>query len=77
MPRRLGLYPIVRKISLFVYELDLSIGNCIYLMISIVYLTRYYINDDLYNCILPLLGLVKYGSELDFILGDDEWDGER
>src|SRR6266566_879311 len=35
MPRRLRLYPIVRKISPFAYELDLSVGNRIYLVISI------------------------------------------
>src|SRR6266566_6719031 len=40
MPRRLGLYPIVRKISPFVYELDLPTSNCIYFVISIIYLTR-------------------------------------
>ncbi|SRR6266566_2794931 len=77
MFHRLGLYPIIRKISLFAYKLDLPIGNRIYLVISITYLTRYYINDNLYNCILLFSSLVEYGSESDFILGNDERDGKR
>ena len=77
MPCCLGLYPIVRKIFLFVYKLDLLISNCIYFVISIVYLIRYYVSDDLYNYILLPPGPVEYGSELDSILGDDERDGKR
>ncbi len=72
MPRRLGPYPIVRKISPLAYELDLPTGNRIYFMISIVYLMRYYANDDPYNRILLFPGLMKYGSESDSTLGDDE-----
>src|SRR6266566_3924476 len=72
MPCRLGLYPIVRKISPFAYKLDLPIGNHIHPVISIVYLTRYYINDDPYNYILLFPGLMEYGSELDSILDDNE-----
>ena len=77
MPRRVKLYPIVRKISPFVYELDLPISNRIYSMIFIAYLTRYYVSDDLYNCIFLLPGLVEYRSELDSMLGDDERNGKR
>src|SRR6266566_9491204 len=77
MPRRLGLYPIVRKISLLAYKLDLLIGNCIYPVISIIYLTRYHINDDLYNRILLSPGPIEYGSELDSTSGDNERDGKR
>src|SRR6266566_3643724 len=77
MPRRLKPYPIVRKISPFAYELDLSANNHIYLVISIVYLMRYYANDDPYNRILLLLGLVEYGSESDSMSGDDERDNKR
>jgi len=73
----LELYPIVRKISSFAYKLDLPAGNRIYPVIFIAYLTRYYTNDDLYNCILPSLGPVEYGSELDSMLDDNEWDGKR
>jgi len=46
-------------------------------MISIAYLTRYHINDDLYNCILPPLGPMEYGSESDSMSNDDERDGKR
>src|SRR6266699_5800876 len=77
IPRRLGLYPIVRKISPFTYELDLPTDNRIHPMISIAYLMRYHINDDLYNCILPPLGLMEYGLESDSMSGDDERDGKR
>src|SRR6266699_2467513 len=77
MPRRLGSYPIVWKISPFVYELDLPVGNRIYPVIFIAYLTRYYVSDDLYNCIFLLPGLVEYRSELDSMLGDDEQDSKR
>ena len=77
MPRRLGLYPIVRKISPLAYELDLSTSNRIHSVISITYLTRYHINDDPYNCILPSPGSMEYGSESDSILNDDERDGKR
>src|SRR6266566_8662581 len=77
MPRRLGLYPIVRKISPLAYELDLSTGNRIYLVIFIAYLTQYYTNDDFYNRILLFLGPVEYGSESDSTSGDDERDGKR
>ncbi len=77
MPRCLRLYPIVWKISLFTYELDLPVGNRIYSMIFIIYLTRYYVSDDPYNCILLSPGPVEYGSELDFMLGDDERDSKR
>ncbi len=77
MPRRLGLYPIVRKISPFVYELDLPTGNCIHPVIFIAYLIRYYVSDDPYNRILPSPGLIKYGSESDSMLSDDERDGKR
>ncbi|SRR6266699_2144988 len=38
MPRRLGPYPIVRKIFPFAYELDLPAGNRIHPVIFIVYL---------------------------------------
>jgi len=68
----LGLYPIVRKISLLAYKLDLPTGNRIYSVISIIYLTRYHVNDDLYNCILLPLGPMEYGSESDSMSGDDE-----
>jgi len=77
MPHRLRLYLIVRKISLFAYELDLSIGNRIHPVISIVYLTRYHANDDPYNRILLPPGLMEYGSESDSMLSDDERDGKR
>ncbi len=77
MPRRLGLYPIVRKISPLVYELDLLIGNRIYPVISIAYLIRYYVNDDPYNCILPSPGPVEYGSESDSTSNDNEQDSKR
>ncbi len=77
MPRRLGLYPIVRKISSFAYELDLSTGNRIYLVISIAYLMRYYVSDDPYNRILLPPDPVEYGSESDSISNDDERDGKR
>src|SRR6266566_1736971 len=77
MPCRLGLYPIVRKISPFVYELDLLAGNRIHPVISIAYLTRYYISDDPYNRILPSPGPVEYRSESDSMLSDDERDGKR
>src|SRR6266566_7643056 len=77
MPRRLGPYPIVRKISSFAYELDLPANNRIYSMISIAYLMRYHANDDLYNRILLSPGPVEYGSELDSMSGDDERDGKR
>ena len=76
MPRRLGLYPIVRKISPFAYELDLPVGNRIHLVISIAYLMRYHTNDDLYNRILLPLGSMEYGSELDSTSSDDERDGK-
>ena len=77
MPRRVKLYPIVRKISPLVYELDLSTGNRIHLVISIAYLIRYYASDDPYNCILLSPGLMEYGSESDSMSGDDERDGKR
>ncbi len=77
MLRRLKLYPIVRKISLFVYELDLPTNNRIYPVIFITYLTRYYTNDDLYNRILLPPDPMEYGSESDSILNDDERDGKR
>ena len=77
MPRRLGLYSIVWKIFPLVYKLDLLAGNRIYPVISIAYLTRYHVSDDLYNRILPPLGPVEYGSELDSMSGDDERDGKR
>ncbi len=77
MPRRLGPYPIVRKISPFTYELDLPVGNRIYPMIFITYLTRYHASDNLYNCILPLPGPVEYGSESDSTSNDNERDGKR
>src|SRR6266699_5550961 len=72
-----GLYPIVRKISPLVYKLGLLVSNCIYPVIFITYLTRYYVNDDPYNRIPLLPGPVEYGTELDFTLGDDERDGKR
>ena len=77
MPRRQGPYPIVRKISPLAYELDLPAGNRIHLMISIIYLTRYYTTDNPYNRIPPLPGLVEYGIESDSISSDDERDGKR
>src|SRR6266699_7325631 len=77
MPRRQRLYPIVRKISPLAYELDLPTGNRIHPMISIAYLTRYYVSDDPYNRILPPPGPVEYGLESDSISGDDERDGKR
>ena len=77
MPCRLGLYPIVRKISPLAYELDLPTGNRIYPVISITYLMRYHVNDDLYNRILPPPGPMEYGSESDSTLGDNERDSKR
>ncbi len=77
MPRRLRLYPIVRKISPLAYELDLPVGNRIYPVISIAYLTRYYTSDDLYNRILLPPGPMEYGSESDSMLSDNERDGKH
>src|SRR6266566_4891044 len=77
MPCYLGLYPIVRKISPFAYELDLPTGNRIHPMISIAYLMRYHVNDDSYNRILSPPGPMEYGSESDSMSSDDEWDGKR
>ncbi len=77
MPCRLELYPIVRKISSFIYELDLLAGNRIYPVIFIIYLIRYYINDDPYNRILPFPDLIKYRLESDSILNDDKRNGKR
>ncbi len=77
MLRRLGLYPIVWKISPLAYELDLPAGNRIHPVISITYLTRYHANDDLYNRILLPPGLVEYGSESDSMSNDDERDSKR
>ena len=59
------------------YELGLLVGNRIYLVISIAYLTRYYASDDPYNRIPLLLGLMEYGTESDSISSDDERDGKR
>jgi len=77
MPRYLGLYSIVRKISSLVYELDLSIGNYIYFMIFIIYLIRYYVYDDPYNCIPSSPGFMEYRIESDSISRDDERDSKR
>ncbi len=77
MPYCLKLYPIVRKISPFTYELDLPTGNRIHPVISIAYLTRYHINDDPYNRILPPPGPMEYGSESDSMLGDNERDDKH
>ncbi len=77
MPRRLKLYPIVRKISLLTYELDLPVDNRIYPVIFITYLTQYYTNDDLYNRILLSLSPMKYRSESDSTSSDDERDSKR
>ncbi len=77
MPRRLGLYPIVQKISPFIYKLDLPTDNRIHPVISITYLMQYHINDDPYNCILLFPSLMEYRSESNSILNDDEWDGKR
>ncbi len=73
MPRRQGLYFIVRKISLLVYELDLADDFRIYPMISIAYLLRYYICDDLFKCIPAFPGFVEYSAETD-IFGDDVYN---
>ena len=73
MPRRQGPYPVVRKISPLVYELDFPEDSRIYLVISIVYLLRYRAYDDFFKCIFVPPGPVEYGAEID-ISGDDVCD---
>ncbi len=77
MPRCQKPYPIVRKISPLAYKLNLPIGNCIYPIIFIVYLTRYHTTDDLYNRIPPSSGLIEYRTESDSTSNDDEQDSKR
>ncbi len=77
MPRYLGLYSIVRKISSLIYELDLLAGNRIHLMISIAYLIQYYIYDDPYNRVPPPLGPIEYRTKSDSTSRNDERNGKR
>ncbi len=73
MPRRQGPYPVVRKVSPLVYELDLPFGVKIHPVVSIVYLSRYRMYKDPFGRIFPLLGPVEHGSNTDTeTSGDDE-----
>ncbi len=68
----------VWKISPLVYKLDLPFDAKIYPVISIVYLSRYRAYEDPFGRILPLLGLVEYGSDTDTeTSGDDEKQGKH
>ena len=63
----------VRKISLFVYELDLPLGAKIHPVVSIAYFSRYRAYEDLFGCIFSLPGPVEHGLGTDIkTSGDDE-----
>ncbi len=76
MFRRQGLYPIVWKVSLLAYELDILPDSRIHSVVSIAYLTRYRSYEDIFGRIFPSLGLVEVGTDID-ISGDDVWDGKH
>jgi len=64
---------VVRKVFPFVYELDFLFDAKIYLVVSIVYLSRYRAYEDLFGCIPPFLGPVEHGLGTDIeTSGDDE-----
>ncbi len=76
MLRRQGPYLIVRKIFLFVYELDFPEDSRIYPMISIVYLLRYRVYNDLFKRIFAFPGFVEYSAETN-TSGNDVRNGKH
>jgi hypothetical protein len=76
IPRRQGLYTIVRKVLPLAYKLDippLESGKDIYLVISLNHLSRYRIYEDLFKRIPFPLGPVEYCNSD----SDDKWELER
>ena len=76
MPRRQGLYTVVRKILLLAYKLDIpppESGKGIHLVISLSHLSRYRTYEDLFKCIPFLSRPVEYYNSD----SDDEWELER
>ncbi len=76
--RRQELYPMVRKISLFVYKLNLLLGAKIHPVVSIAYLSRYRVYKDPFGHISPLLKPVKHGLDTDMeTSGDNKKQGKH
>ena len=70
------LYLIVRKVSSLVYELDILLDSCIYSVVSIAYLIRYRLYEDIFGRTFLPLGPVEAGTDID-ISGDDARDGKH
>ena len=65
----------IGKILLLIYKLDILTYMKIHSIISIVYLSRYRIHEDLYHCVPLSLGFVEYGSDFE-TLADEVRDGQ-
>ena|SRR6266699_3039215 len=73
---RQGLYPIVRKVSLLTYELDIPPDSCIHLIVSIIYLIRYRSYKDIFGRTSPPPRPVEAGTDTD-TSDDDARDGKH
>ena len=65
MLRRQRPYPIVRKISPLIYELDILSDNCIHSVVSIVYLIRYRSYENIFGYTPPPLRPVEVETDID------------
>ncbi len=75
MFRRQGPYSIVRKISPLAYKLDILLDSCIHSVVSIAYLIRYRLYEDIFGRTFPFLGPVEAGTDTN-TSGDDIRDGK-
>ncbi len=69
-------YLVVRKISPLIYKLDLTDDSHIYPVISIAYLSRYYICNDPFKRIPAPPGPVEYSAKTD-TFGNNTRDGKH
>ena len=75
MPRREGPYPVIRKVSPLAYELDIPAGTKIHPVVSIAYLSRYRLHEDLFQCVSPLPSPIEYNNSN--TSGDSEQEGKH
>ena len=71
---REGPYPVIRKVSPLVYELDISVGTKIHPVVFIVYLSRYRSYEDPFQCVLLSFGPIEYNNS--DISGDSKQEGK-